>query len=91
MFDFLKKLFGKKPEPIRQSSEPKPPVQTSSEAKKQVVVPVPQKPPVSKCTDQNRPGVVLEIQRPRKQTDDYTGGSTSVQTPRPAAQPIRPV
>ena len=91
MFDFLKKLFGKKPEPDKQSSEPKPPVQASSELKKQASEPVPQKPPISKYTDQNRPGVVLEIQRPRKQTDDYPGRTTSVQSPRPAAQPIQHV
>ena len=92
MFDFLKKLFGKKQEPVKQSSEPKPPVQASGELRKQAAEPVPQKPPVSKYTDQNRPGVVLEIQRPRKQIDDYPGGSTtSVQPPRPTTQPIRPV
>ncbi len=89
MFDFLKKLFGKKTEPVKQNTEPNPPVHANNNVKKQAAEPVQQKPSVSKYTDQNRPGVALEIQRPRKLTDDYPQNSAPVQTSRPTVQPIR--
>ena len=89
MFDFLKKLFGKKPEPVKQNTEPNLPVHVSNDVKKPAAESLPQKPSVSKYTDQNRPGVALEIQRPRKLTDDYPQNSAPVQTSRPTVQPTR--
>ena len=89
MFDFLKKLFGKKPEPVKQNTEPNLPVHVSNDVKKPAVESLLQKPSVSKYTDQNRPGVALEIQRPRKLTDDYPQNSAPVQTSRPTVQPTR--
>lgn len=86
MFDFLKKLFGKKQESAEQKAGTEPTAQIERQAQKSAVGSA-----VRPDSPMNRPGVIKEVDRRPAEQRQQPAARPVVQPPRPVVQPPKPV